>query len=262
MVYNDRSHLVLALAEKFTSPQDGVAMLRDSLADLYQAINLKLLQRSIEAIALQAETSTLIAKILMTTVGSASSRGNIEIWEAEIGQTARMAVDFWEDAACLFIEKIDRQRGSKQRQAAIQAADALMRLADAAMLAGNLSPDSEEIESFHGVVEVALDQASAMVMLAKPSPCASGLANPFLTHVHLLSCKAKMARIQHYFALGHAFNEEDIRTIIQDVETLTERESKRAKSMRGAKAAGASASAFKAAKQLADTKLAYANLLR
>lgn len=150
-----------------------------------------------------------------------------------------------------------------RKSATSKANDALMSLASSAMQVGNLGPTSVLSDEYYAIVELALDRASASVINAKPpSGMETSISNPFLTQIHLMSCEASIARIQHLFALGGSVDEDEFKAVISDLEVLSDRERSRAKSMRGTKAAAASTAAFFTLKQLADTRYQYACLLR
>ncbi|KAJ9122504.1 hypothetical protein QFC22_001933 [Naganishia vaughanmartiniae] len=262
-VTSNRCRVVVALAADYQSAQTAVPDLRDALADIQDAEDSGDLKRRPKTLALQAKALTLLSSLLHELEHNGVVPNLDKTWESEIGQTARHALKLYEEVATALVDEAEQSEPGTAKATALKATDALLSLAKSALQVGNLAPTQCLADDRYAMVELALDQASTMVLKAKPSSTVElSINNPFLTQIHLLSCQASVCRIQHHFAINGAFDEDEFKAVISDLEVLSDRERSRAKSMRGSKASAASSSAFQSLKQLADTRYSHACLLR
>ncbi|KAJ9098608.1 hypothetical protein QFC21_004255 [Naganishia friedmannii] len=260
-----KCRVVVALASDYQSAETAVPDLRDALADIQDAQDSGDLKRRLKTLALQAKALTLLSSLLHELEHNGVVPNRSKTWESEIGQTAQQALKLYEEVAATLVDEAEQTEPgtATAKSAALKATEALLSLARGALQVGNLSPTPFVADDHYAMVELALDQASTMVLKAKPASTVElSINNPFLTHIHLLSCEASVGRIQHLFAINGAFDEDEFKAVISDLEVLSDRERSRTKSMRGSKASAASSSAFQSLKQLADTRYSYACLLR
>jgi hypothetical protein len=240
-----------------------VPNLKDALANLQDAQDSGLLERRPKTLALQAKALMLLSSLLHELEHTGVVPSIAGTWKSEIGQAALKAMRLCEEVASILVTEAENAPKETRKSATSKAIDAVMNVASSALQVGNLAPTQAVSDEYYAKVELALDRASALVIDAKPSSSMeTSINNPFLTQIHLKSCEASIARIQHLFALGGSVDEDEFKAVISDLEVLNDRERSRAKSIRGPKAAAASTAAFHSLKQLADTRYQYACLLR
>ncbi|KAJ9106876.1 hypothetical protein QFC19_003005 [Naganishia cerealis] len=258
-----KCRVVVALAACYQSAETAIPDLRDALADLQDATDSGALKRRPKTLALQAKAMTLLSSLLHELEHNGVVPNLSKTWESEIGKTAQQAMKMHEEVAAILVEEAEQSAPDIAKSASLKATDALLNLAKSALQVGNLAPSQSLADDHYAIVELALDQASTMVLKAKPASTVElSINNPFLTQIHLLSCEATVSRLQHLFAINGLFDEDEFKGVISDLEVLSDRERSRAKSMRGSKASAASSSAFHSLKQLAGTRYSYACLLR
>lgn len=262
-VDSNRCRIVVTLAADYQSAETAVPDLKDALADIQDAQDSGDLKRRPKTLALQARALMLLSSLLHELDHNGVIPNLSKTWESEIGQSARQALELHEEVAAILVDETEQIEPGGAKPAIMKATEALLNLAKSALQVGNLAPTQSLADDHYAMVELALDQASTMVLKAKPASTVElSINNPFLTQIHLLSCEASVRRIQHLFAINGAFDEDEFKAVISDLEVLSDRERSRAKSMRGSKASAASSSAFQSLKQLADTRYSYACLLR
>lgn len=126
-----------------------------------------------------------------------------------------------------------------------------------------LAADLNTVDLYVEISEQALDQASNMSTLAATERVKSpnSIAN-LVARVQLASGESSLERLIHTFALGVELDEEDFRTLLQDMALLSDECRQRAAKLKGRKGAVASTLAWESLKQLGDAKTIYANMLR
>lgn len=258
-----KSRIVLILATHYDTPFVAVTDLRNAVADLEAASKDKTLEKSPDLLVLRAKLSDLLCSFLKELGQTAIVQSPEKIWIGERAEIAKEGLKLWEAVSDSLVLQVGRASGKEVKTIAMNATEALMNLATTGSQVLSLAPTASLVNDYHEIVELALDQASDMIILAKPiGPSESSIDNPFLTQISLLSCDAALKRHKQAFALGQTLDEEDLRAVIGDLEVLSDRERARAKSMRGAKAEMTYTSAFFALKQVGDAKVTYAQLLR
>jgi hypothetical protein len=237
--------------------------LRNAIADLDNHSRHNQFAESRDVVTLRAKLSDLLGAFLKEVRYVGPALSSQKVWSSERAEVARQGFTLWETAAAGYVQDAQTCSDRSARAAALSATEALMNLATTGSEVLSMAPTVSLVDTYLGLVELALDQASDMVMLARPATTyESTTENPFLTQISLLACDAAIKRHQQAFALDTILDEEELRGIIADLEVLSDRERTRARSMRGAKAEMAATSAFFAIKQLADARIAYAQMLR
>lgn len=186
-----------------------------------------------------------------------------EVWEGEVGRFACEALEALEEVAS---ERMDRVRSLRKEAFEGETpalADMFLALANAAGAVATLATDADIVDSHAELAEHALDQAANMATLAaaaKVRPPTTSAA--LITRVQLASGRAAAERLRHMFLLGVPLEEDDFTTLIADMTLLVKETRERTSRLKGSKGAAAAAQAFEAVRQLGDTKVLYANLLR
>lgn len=255
-----RSTVLLHLSgHPSTAPGDAVAYLREArtlLSNLAAAA-----PNSTSAREALAAVCSRLSHVLLALDDHADDPA--EVWEGEVGQYACEALDALEEVAA---ERMDRARGLKREafEEDTQAlADMFLALAEAASAVASLAIDVDTVDMHGELAEHALDQAANMATLAasvgrKPAHTSAAI----ITRVQLASGRAAAERLRRLFHLGIPLDLDDFDALIADMEVLVEETRERAARLKGSRGTLASAQAFEASKQLGETKLLYANLLR
>ncbi|KAL1406273.1 hypothetical protein Q8F55_007969 [Vanrija albida] len=255
-----RSTVLLHLSgHPSTAPTDAVAHLREArslLSSLAAAA-----PHSTSAREALAAVCTRLSHVLLALDDHADDPA--EVWEGEVGQYACEALDALEEVAA---ERMDRARGLKREAFEDDTpalADMFLALAEAASAVASLAIDVDTVDMHGELAEHALDQAANMATLAasvgrKPSHASAAI----ITRVQLASGRAAAERLRRLFHLGIPLDLDDFDALTGDMEVLVEETRERVARLKGSRGTLASAQAFEASKQLGESKLLYANLLR
>lgn len=187
----------------------------------------------------------------------------VEVWEGEVGRFACEALEALEEVAA---ERMDRARTLRRDAFEGEApalADMFITLAQSAGAVAALATDADTVDEHAELAEHALDQAANMATVAaaakvRPATVSAAL----ITRVQLASGRAAAERLRNMFLLGVAVDEDDFAALIADMTLLVNETRERAARLKGSKGAAAASQAFEAVRQLGDTKVLYANILR
>ncbi|WRT64848.1 uncharacterized protein IL334_001784 [Kwoniella shivajii] len=254
-----RSKVLINLASNYQPPRVATVSLRDAVTTLRDLV--KLAPLSLTARETLGQACGLLASTLFEL------DDNIEdekaVWDGEIGQLAREALQALEDVAG---DKMDRMRELGPNEAAQQSpvmAEMFLSLSSAAVFVSSISIELNLVDLHIELAEQALDQASNMATVAAAARVKSSTSSAnLITRVQLASGASSLERLRHTFHLGVDLDEDDFRALIQDMTMLATECRERAAKLKGSKAAAAATLAWDAIKQLGDAKTLYANLLR
>ena len=254
-----RAKVLIQLSSNYQQPKVATQSLVEAVRSLRKLVIIA--PQSVSAKETLAQASSLLSGILLDTDDTADDE--FRIWEGQIGVLAREALSCMEEVAG---DNMDRLKHLKSEEAAEQAplmAEMFLKLSDVALMVSSLAPDLATVEEHIELTEQALDQASNMATVAAAAKVKSSSASAnLITKVQLASGKSSLERLRHTFALGVNLDEDDFRSLLQDISLLANECRERALKRKGSKGATASTLAWEAVRQLGDAKVLYASLLR
>ncbi|WWD21428.1 hypothetical protein CI109_105913 [Kwoniella shandongensis] len=254
-----RAKVLLQLASDYQPPRVATLSLRDATSLLRALVFLA--PASLTARETLAQACALLSNTLHETDDTVEDTA--KVWNGEIGELAREALQVLEDVAA---DKMDKMRELNSNDAAEQSpamAEMFLALSSAALTVSNLALDLSNVDLHIELAEQALDQASNMATVAAAARVKSSTSSAnLITRVQLASGRSSLERLRHTFALGIELDEDDFRALLEDMSMLATECRERAAKLKGHKAAAAATLAWEAIKQFGDAKTLYANLLR
>lgn len=257
----ERIAVLLQLVADHLDPLDAVDQLTIAVEDIKSAqLRCSRPDRRLSLSIARAEATQALAESLHDV---ARGRGDPSAFAASASYAAKDAMSLWEDIASEYGDMTDRARaGPDQRTLAAESALIYISLAESCLLVTTSSASQAQLDNYHELVAIALDQASAMTLIAKPVSGPATINNPFLTKIHLVACKADLLRIVATRQLSGMFDELEMSRIISDLQTLATRERGRSRSLRGSKSIESLKTTCQIEHLLGDVEIAYAALLR